>query len=67
MSNEERHELEIIPVRGRIVKHVRLVYGRRNCDKERTEAPIQVAPAPKPVIIKSIASPLSLPYLTVMK
>jgi transposase len=67
MSTEERHEIELIPARGRIVKHVRYVYGCRNCEKQETEVPIRIAPAPNPVIPKSYASPLSLAYVMIMK
>ncbi len=48
-------------------KHIQYVYGCRQCEKEGTEVPVVAAPAPKPLIPKSFASPSSLAYVMTMK
>jgi transposase len=67
ISTEEHLELDIIPAKVRAIKHVRAVYGCRTCEREGTEVPIVVAPAPKPVIPKSFASASSLAYVMMLK
>lgn len=67
MSKEESIELEFHPAIVKAVKRVRIIYGCRTCEKKGTEVPIVVAPAPNPVIPKSLASPSSLAYVMTMK
>jgi transposase len=67
MGTEEHHEFNFVPAKATIIKHVRYVYGCRRCEKEGTEVPIKVAPAPNPVIPKSLASPQSLAYVMTLK
>ncbi|MGV8120682.1 MAG: IS66 family transposase [Candidatus Xenobiia bacterium LiM19] len=67
MSRKERFELKIYPPKVKMLKHIQYVYGCRRCEKEGTEVPIVAAPAPKPLIPKSFASPSSLAYVMTMK
>jgi transposase len=67
MGKEERHEFKFVPPQATVIKHIRYVYGCRTCEKQGTEVPILVAPAPNPVIPKSLASPQSLAYVMTLK
>jgi transposase len=67
MSTEERHELEFVPAKARVIKHIRHIYGCRTCEREGIKVPIVRAPAPNPVIPKSLASPHALAYVMTMK
>jgi transposase len=60
---EIRRELEVIPAQI-IVKESRcMVYACRNCEREGITVPMITAPAPKPVIKGSIASPSLIAYI----
>jgi transposase len=67
MSTEVRHEIKLIPAQAKIVRHVRFVYGCRNCEKNAIEVPIKTAKAPRPVIEKGLASPSAVAYVMNMK
>jgi transposase len=67
MSEQVRHEIEMIPAQVKIIQHVTIIYGCRNCEKNSTEVPIQTAKAPRPVIKKGLASPSALAYVMTMK
>lgn len=43
MSEQVRHEIEMIPAQVKIIQHVTIIYGCRNCEKNSTEVPIQTA------------------------
>lgn len=49
MSEELRHE---IPAQVKIVQHANILYARRHCEKNRTQAHIKTAKASRPVIEK---------------
>ncbi|MGE5606637.1 MAG: IS66 family transposase [Bacteroidota bacterium] len=57
MSTEERIEIEYAPPKISGIKHIRYIYSCRNCEKNEISTPIKTAPAPKPVLSGSIASP----------
>jgi transposase len=58
MGEEEvRSELVLVPASAKVVKHVRVVYSCRHCEKEGTEVPIAKADVEKPVIKGGFASP----------
>lgn len=63
MSTETRSEIKVIPPQFIAVKHIRRVYGCRNCEKNEIKTPIKIAPAPKPALPGSIASPSALAYV----
>ncbi len=67
MSEETRHEVQLIPAQVKILQHVRFVYSCRNCEKNGIEVPIKTAVAPKPVIEKGLASASSVAYVMTMK
>lgn len=63
MSTVVRHELEVIPPKVKVVKHVRRVYSCRRCEREDISTPIVTAKAPEPVIPKSLASPSAVAHI----
>lgn len=67
MSTQVRREIKIIPAQVKVVEHVRYVYGCRTCERQDTSTPIVTAPAPKPPIPGSIASPSALAFVMSQK
>jgi transposase len=67
MGEEIRHEVKLVPAQVKIVQHVRIVSGCRNCEKNGIEVPIKTAKAPRPVIDKGLASPSAVAYVMTMK
>jgi len=63
MSTEVRQELKVIPAQVKVVKHVRYTYSCRRCEREGTSTPVITAPAPKPVIPGSLASPSAVAHI----
>jgi transposase len=63
MSTEVRQELKVIPAQVKVVRHVRHVYACRRCEREGTSTPVITAPAPKPVIPGSLASPSAVAHV----
>ncbi len=57
MSKQERLEVKYIPPVISGVKHIQYIYACRNCEKNEIQTPIITAPAPKPALSGSIASP----------
>ena len=62
IGEEVSEQLEIVPMQIRVIKHVRKVYGCRNCES----APV-TADKPAQVIEKSMASPSVLAMLLTTK
>lgn len=62
-----RDEIEIIPARAKIVRHVAEVYACRSCEHNNTEVPIKKAPMPEPVIKGGLASAGSVAHIMVQK
>lgn len=62
MSTEIRQELKVIPAQVKVVKHVRYVYGCRQCERNEVETPIVTATMPTPVYPGSLASPSAMAY-----
>mgnify|MGYP001125525610 CR=1 FL=1 len=67
MSTEVRTEVKIIPAQAIAVKHVRYVYGCRDCEKNNIETPIITTKMPSPVIPKSLASASAVSYVIEQK
>ncbi len=67
MSEQLRHEVQMIPAQVKTIQHAQLVYGCRNCEKNGIEVPIKTAKAPKPVIEKGLASPSAAAYVMTLK
>ena len=67
MSTQTREEIEIIPARVKVIRHVQSIYSCRNCEKNEISVPIVTAPAPKALIAKSLASPSAVAYIMSQK
>jgi transposase len=62
MGQESSEQLDIIPAKVRVLRHIRLKYSCPCCEKG-----VKIAPVPKQPIPKSIASPGLLAYICVSK
>jgi len=62
-----REELEIIPAQIRVLRYIRHSYVCKSCEKETGEATIKKAPAPAPVIRKSMASASTIAHVMYQK
>jgi len=67
MSTQVRDELIIIPAQVKVNRHVRYIYSCRHCDKNEINTPILTAPAPAPLIPKSLASASAVAYIMSQK
>lgn len=67
MTVETRREITIIPATVEVTEHRREIYACRTCEREGIETPIIKAPAPNPVLPKSMASPSALAYVLTQK
>lgn len=56
MKTEERIEIEVIPAKVQVHKHISKVYACRNCEKEGNATIVKPSSVPVPVIPKSMAS-----------
>lgn len=62
IGEETSEQLEIIPAKVRVIRHIRYKYACRHCEQT-----IKMAPLPKQPIPKSIASPGLLAHVAVSK
>jgi transposase len=62
-----REELKIIPAKAVIVRHVRLSYACRNCEKNGISVPVVKAPVDNAVIKGGFASPEAVAYIMTQK
>lgn len=62
IGQETSEQLDIIPAKVRVLRHVRLKYGCPCCEQG-----VKIAPVPKQPIPKSIASPGLLAHITTAK
>lgn len=67
MGKETREEIKIIPAKAVIVRHVRHIYGCRNCEATSDHVPIVKADMPVPVIKGGFASPEAISHIAVQK
>ena len=67
MSSEEQCNIEIIPAKVLVKRHLRHVYSCRNCEKTGVKSTIVKAPMPEPVIKGSLASPSAIAHIAVQK
>jgi transposase len=68
MGEEVSEQLEIIPARAKVIRHVRPKYACRACQGVDTEGgAVKIAPPAEQLIPKSIATPGLLAYLMVSK
>jgi len=67
MGQETRDELKIIPAKAVIVRHIRHVYGCRDCEDNNDHVPIVKANIPEPVIKGGFASPEAIAHIATQK
>jgi transposase len=68
MGEEVSEQLEIIPARAKVIRHVRPKYACRSCQGVDTEGgAVKIAPPAEQLIPKSIAAPGLLAFLMVSK
>lgn len=67
MGKEIRRELKLIPAQAVIVEHIQYVYACRSCEANACSVPIIPAPADKPVIKGSFASPEAVAHIMTQK
>ena len=67
MSKEVRREIEVIPPQVKVIEHVRMVYGCRNCEENEIAVPVVTAPMPAPALPGSIASSSAIAHVMVQK
>jgi len=65
--DEVRQELKIVPATVTLVKHVRVKYGCRQCERHAAASPIVTAPMPTPAFPKSLASPSAVAFIMSQK
>ena len=69
MKQEVRRELKIVPAQVSVVEHIRHIYTCRSCQDTQGDGPVPIvgAPAPKPVLPKTMVSPSLLAHLMSQK
>ena len=69
IGKDEREELDIVPARIKVLKHIRLKYGPCSCAgfADREEPEVLTAPQPGRMIPQSIVSPGLLAYVITSK
>jgi transposase len=67
MGEEVRNEVEIVPAKFKVTRHVRAKYACRHCDRNEESTPILVAPMPAPAFPGSLASPSAVAYIMAQK
>jgi transposase len=69
IGKETDEQLDYIPAKVKVIEHVRLTYGCRQCEKDVSPDGPQIVTAPKPLqpIEKGLAAPGLLSYVIVSK
>ena len=68
IGQEESEQLDIIPAKMQVIRHIRYKYVCKNCEGvEADEAAVSIAPMPEQIIPKSYATPGLLSYLLTAK
>ncbi len=68
MGEEISEQLDYIPAKVRVIRHVRIKYACRNCEGVDDEGPtVSIARMPEQIIPKSIAAPGLLPHILTAK
>ena len=64
IGEEVSEQLDIIPARIRVIRHIRPKYACRNCEGVEDDGPtVKIAPVPPQIIPKSIAGPGLLAHI----
>ena len=67
MGQETRDELKFVPAHAIILRHIRYVYGCRDCENNSDHVPIVKADMPEPVIKGGFASPEAIAHIATQK
>ena len=68
IGEEVSEQLDIVPARVQVIRHIRPKYACRNCEGVQDEGPtVKVAPPPAQIIPKSIATAGLLAHILVAK
>jgi len=68
IGEETSEQLDIIPAKIQVIRHIRLKYACKNCEGVESEGgAVVIAPAPKQLIPKSIATPGLVAYILTSK
>ena len=68
IGEEISEQLEVIPAKMRVIRHVRYKYACKCCEGVEDDGPtVKIAPAPEQIIPKSIATPSLLAYIFTAK
>lgn len=68
IGEEVSEQLDIIPAKVRVIKHIRYKYACKSCEGVESEGPtVKIAPVPVQIIPKSIATPGLLAQMLVNK
>ena len=68
IGEEVSEQLDVIPAQLRVIRHIRPKYACKSCEGLETEGgPVKIAPPPKQIIEKSIASPGLLAQIVTAK
>ncbi len=68
IGQEVSEQLDVIPARVQVIRHIRPKYACKNCEGVEDDGPtIKIAPVPSQIIPKSIASPGLLSHVLTAK
>ena len=68
IGQEESEQLDIIPAKMQVIRHIRYKYVCKNCEGvEADEGAVSIAPMPEQIIPKSFATPGLLSYILTAK
>jgi len=65
--DEVRQELKIVPAQVTLIKHVRVKYGCRHCERHEAKTPVITTPMPTPAFPNSLASASAVAYIMSQK
>ncbi|MCK5758310.1 MAG: IS66 family transposase [Clostridiales bacterium] len=67
MGNNKRDEIEIIPAKAIVKRHITHKYSCRNCEETGTKTTIVKADSPKPLIKGSMSTPSTVSHIMTQK
>ena len=68
IGEEVSEQLDVIPARAQVIRHIRPKYACKNCEGVEDDGPtVKIAPVPPQIIPKSIASPGLLSHILTAK
>jgi len=68
IGQETSEQLDIVPARMQVIRHIRYKYACKSCEGVESEGPaVKIAPVPEQIIPKSIATPGLLAHIFTAK